>query len=181
MNPAPYRQLAYGQNLVSLPLASVSAPPDQHSGLRQRKGTLSAPLEGRAASGLRWWLAMRGCTSAPELFVDFSGGVMTKAGGGACGVPTEGSRPQLCFVLSGNVHRYRRLNHALELISARSSALRVDCRTRENVEGTLFLPNKSLSARVAACQTSEADHLVLQRIVPIRRLARMRVARRPLT
>ena len=72
-------------------------------------------------------------------------------------------------------------NHALELISARSSALRVNCRTRENVEGTLFLPNKSLSARVAACQTSEADHLVLQRIVPIRRLARMRVARRPLT
>jgi hypothetical protein len=52
---------------------------------------------------------------------------------------------------------------------------------RENVEWTLFLPNKGLRACVAAGQASEAGYLVLERIVPFRRLARMRVARCPLT
>lgn len=67
--------------LVSLPLSSVSL---RHpisikvcgKGRRER----CLPLWKEAASDLRRWLAVRGCTSAPELFVNSSDEAMTRAG-----------------------------------------------------------------------------------------------------
>jgi site-specific recombinase XerD len=67
--------------LVSLPLASVSLrhPISIHvcgKGRRER----CLPLWTDAAKDLRAWLAVRGSTLAPELFVNASGGAMTRAG-----------------------------------------------------------------------------------------------------
>lgn len=103
--------------LVGLPLAAVSlarTPSIKVMGKGRKERGL--PLWKETAADLRAWLAIRGETSAPELFVNANGGVMTRAGFEYVLEKHARSAAEKCPSLKGRSISPHQLRHSCALV-----------------------------------------------------------------